>query len=91
MADPLAAPSNDEHDPEREVNGEQLPNGIATQDTAVDVVMTDQPAPSGANGARPGADARIPAKKDASLREFLGKMDEHAPIVRTTAGPRPIR
>jgi transcription initiation factor TFIID subunit 10 len=26
-------------------------------------------------------EARIPAKKDATLREFLGKMDEFAPIV----------
>lgn len=25
---------------------------------------------------------RIPAKKDATLREFLGKMDDYAPIVR---------
>jgi transcription initiation factor TFIID subunit 10 len=27
------------------------------------------------------AEPRIPAKKDASLREFLGKMDDYAPIV----------
>ncbi|KAK4981586.1 hypothetical protein LTR66_009870 [Elasticomyces elasticus] len=26
-------------------------------------------------------EARIPAKKDASLREFLGKMDDYAPII----------
>ena len=26
---------------------------------------------------------RIPAKKDATLREFLNKMDDHAPIVRS--------
>ncbi|KAH9865398.1 hypothetical protein J1614_008981 [Plenodomus biglobosus] len=26
-------------------------------------------------------EARIPAKKDATLREFLGKMDEYAPII----------
>lgn len=32
-------------------------------------------------------DPRMPTKKDASLREFLGKMDEYAPIVRLT---RPI-
>ena len=42
-----------------------------------------------ANDANPDLDAeltgfaaRIPMKKDASLREFLGKMDEFAPIVR---------
>ena len=28
------------------------------------------------------AEARIPQKKDATLREFLGKMDDYAPIVR---------
>ena len=27
------------------------------------------------------AEARVPVKKDISLREFLGKMDEYAPIV----------
>jgi len=27
-------------------------------------------------------ESRIPAKKDATLREFLGKMDDYAPIVR---------
>jgi hypothetical protein len=32
-------------------------------------------------------EARIPAKKDATLREFLGKMDEYAPIVRNTSLP----
>ena len=26
-------------------------------------------------------ESRIPAKKDATLREFISKMDEHAPIV----------
>ena len=30
----------------------------------------------------PAAEIRVPTKKDASLREFLGKMDEFAPIVR---------
>ena len=46
----------------------------------------------GANDAEPAAvngmadsaaafEARIPAKKDATLREFLGKMDDYAPIV----------
>lgn len=29
----------------------------------------------------PALEARIPAKKDATLREFLGKMDDYAPIV----------
>lgn len=35
-------------------------------------------------------EARIPAKKDATLREFLGKMDDYAPIVRQTPTPSPL-
>ena len=30
----------------------------------------------------PAPDPRLPSKKDATLREFLGKMDDYAPIVR---------
>jgi len=30
----------------------------------------------------PAPDPRVPTKKDASLREFLNKMDDYAPIVR---------
>ena len=33
----------------------------------------------------PALEARISAKKDISLREFLPKMDEYAPIVRLAA------
>ena len=29
-------------------------------------------------------EAQLPTKKDTSLREFLGKMDDYAPIVRPT-------
>lgn len=32
---------------------------------------------------------RIPAKKDATLREFLGKMDDYAPIVHSLIHPLP--
>lgn len=35
-------------------------------------------------GAPPTSELRIPTKKDASLREFLSKMDDYAPIVRAT-------
>ena len=48
--------------------------------------------PAPATDAQPGQDAvveapagipeaRLPTKKDTSLREFLGKMDDYAPIV----------
>jgi len=42
-----------------------------TEPAAVNGVMQDPVA----------FEARIPAKKDATLREFLGKMDEYAPII----------
>jgi len=41
-------------------------------------------ATSGTNEVPHPVEARIPAKKDATLREFLGKMDDYAPIVRLT-------
>ncbi len=42
------------------------------------------PSPGGRAGADivPEPEPRIPTKKDATLREFLGKMDDYAPIVR---------
>ncbi|KAF2189718.1 transcription initiation factor IID, TAF10 subunit [Zopfia rhizophila CBS 207.26] len=40
----------------------------------------DQPSRNGVEAAPP-IEARIPAKKDATLREFLNKMDENAPII----------
>jgi hypothetical protein len=38
------------------------------------------PGPS-VDPAAAAADPRLPTKKDANLREFLGKMDDYAPIV----------
>jgi transcription initiation factor TFIID subunit 10 len=37
------------------------------------------------NGSGPAAapESRLPTRKDASLKEFLNKMDDYAPIVRT--------
>lgn len=35
----------------------------------------------GANGEAIGVEERVPLKKDISLREFLSKMDDYAPIV----------
>lgn len=45
-------------------------------------------APNGVTEAEAPFEARIPAKKDATLREFLGKMDDYAPIVCLSAGAR---
>lgn len=38
---------------------------------------------TGANGEAVGIEERVPLKKDISLREFLSKMDDYAPIVST--------
>lgn len=46
---------------------------------------TEAPVVNGTADAAAAFEARIPVKKDATLREFLGKMDEYAPIVRTAA------
>lgn len=58
------------------------PNGIITGDDAAGAQTSqDQQQPGGATTGGAGLEARIPTKKDASLREFLGKMDDYAPIV----------
>lgn len=79
--------TNEELDPtvEDEINQD------ATQADAMNVDGAEDPEPATVNGvtdATVAFEARIPAKKDATLREFLGKMDEYAPIVRTDLRPR---
>jgi len=83
MADsnPTAQPSAEEPregdlDPTQEAD-------ISAETTQPDSMNLD-----GANDAMQSAEdvpqpieARIPAKKDATLREFLGKMDDYAPII----------
>jgi len=93
MAEPSTAPEVDVPDtnPERD---EQAQADFEAS-VEVDLNMDDNPAPSAMNldGANdlpaepklPTLETRIPAKKDASLREFLSKMDDYAPIVRVGA------
>jgi transcription initiation factor TFIID subunit 10 len=71
---------NDELDPtvEEEINRD------ATQADTMNLDGAADPEPAAVNGISETAqtfEARIPAKKDATLREFMGKMDEYAPIV----------
>ncbi|KAA6406683.1 MAG: transcription initiation factor tfiid subunit 10 [Lasallia pustulata] len=67
-------------------------NEAPLEDPDIDIDMTAAPeqAPVGANfdsnnnpldALDPPPDPRIPTRKDMSLREFLGKMDEYAPII----------
>lgn len=69
------------------VAGEEVPNA-SQEDTIAEATQPDSMNLDDANDARPEEDeankpveAKIPAKKDATLREFLGKMDDYAPIV----------
>lgn len=90
MVEPTTAPDVDVADVNLERDDQaQAEFGASAE---VDLNMDDNPAPSamnldGANDAPaesrlPTLETRIPAKKDASLREFLSKMDDYAPIVR---------
>jgi transcription initiation factor TFIID subunit 10 len=70
---------NEELDPtvEEEINRDATQPDAMNIDGAADV----EPAVNGIADTAQTFEARIPAKKDATLREFLGKMDEYAPIV----------
>jgi transcription initiation factor TFIID subunit 10 len=55
-----------------------------TQPDAMNLDGANDAEPATRNGITETAatlESRIPAKKDATLREFLGKMDDYAPIV----------
>lgn len=80
----------------------EISTAEATQEVSQDVGMTngEDNAPTAAAAAGPAGgkqleeeqdegvfEPRIPAKKDATLREFMGKMDEFAPIVRLLPFP----
>lgn len=54
-----------------------------TLDADMDIVI-DPPPQSGDTLVEPPADPRVPARKDISLRDFLSKMDDYAPIVGRT-------
>lgn len=60
--------------PEQVEQPPAAPNGATetTPTSAPDVLATVPPA----------LEARMPTRKDTSLREFLNKMDDYAPIVR---------
>lgn len=62
---------------EGEINEDAAPADAMNLDGAND----DAPTANGLPEASTAFEQRVPAKKDATLREFLGKMDEYAPIV----------
>lgn len=59
-------------------------NPETSQPDAMNLDGANDAGPSGQNGTAPpelSFEPRIPDKKDATLREFLAKMDDYAPIV----------
>jgi transcription initiation factor TFIID subunit 10 len=86
MSDSTTQPpdSNMEVNEELDPTVEEEINRDATQADAMNIDGAADAEPAAVNGIADAAqtfEARIPAKKDATLREFLGKMDEYAPIV----------
>jgi len=69
-------------DIDRSIEAELNPDG--TQADSMNIDGANDVDPSATNGVAVGTaalEARISAKKDATLREFLGKMDDYAPII----------
>jgi transcription initiation factor TFIID subunit 10 len=86
MADNAQPPAN--ADAEMNIDEEVALEPDTNADTTQPDVMNldgandaEAPQRNGTTEAVP-LEARIPAKKDATLREFLSKMDDYAPIVR---------
>ncbi|ORY06647.1 transcription initiation factor TFIID 23-30kDa subunit-domain-containing protein [Clohesyomyces aquaticus] len=79
---PAADPNMEMNDLDAAVEADINPD--ATQPDAMNLDGGNDVEPSTRNGVPEVVaqlEARIPAKKDATLREFLGKMDEYAPII----------
>ncbi|MCJ1298664.1 hypothetical protein MMC08_001454 [Hypocenomyce scalaris] len=94
MSSPDPPPSTQDPDPDPYPQDPVAEDDIdaPVEDADMDIDMTAAPdqAPPGANfdsnnnpldSLDPPPDPRIPTRKDMSLREFLGKMDEYAPII----------
>jgi len=85
----MADPSNSITQP-TETREEELDTSIDADINQGTATQTDSKTLEGANDPNSADDVdgvpeivepRIPAKKDATLREFLNRMDDHAPIV----------
>jgi transcription initiation factor TFIID subunit 10 len=86
MSDSTAQPPDTKMETDNELDPtvEDEINHDATQADAMNLDGANDAEPAPVNGmadTTTAFEARIPAKKDATLREFLGKMDEYAPIV----------
>lgn len=64
-------------------NNPNINNGVEDPDPEA-AAPDAQPEEEAAEAPPTIPESRLPTKKDTSLREFLGKMDDYAPIVRLT-------
>lgn len=81
QADQTATPSASQ-----QPSQQQLPNGTQPAATADSATATATGAPT-----PPIPESKLPTRKDASLKEFLNKMDDYAPIVRFLSLPLTFR
>ena len=86
----MADPSKNSIKQPTEFREEELDASIDADINPEPATQTDSKTLDGTNDTNPADDIdgvpevvepRIPAKKDATLREFLNRMDDHAPIV----------
>lgn len=77
---PPAAGQNGSHPPNETSSGNGIATATATASTATATATATAAAP-------PTTEPRLPTRKDASLKEFLNKMDDYAPIVRIHPPP----
>ncbi|KAH0238560.1 transcription initiation factor IID, TAF10 subunit, partial [Aureobasidium melanogenum] len=76
--DQTAPPTGDDIDVEVEMQDD---NTTTTNNNAKSAANMDMDGASDDPPAVPQIETRMPAKKDVALRDFLGKMDEYAPII----------
>lgn len=76
----------DEFEVELEADLKPAGNADETNETAPAAPGMNLDGANDAPAEIPAIESRIPAKKDIALREFMGKMDDYAPIV--CASPR---
>ncbi|EXF80914.1 transcription initiation factor TFIID 23-30kDa subunit [Colletotrichum fioriniae PJ7] len=60
---------------------EQVPTAPNTQETTTDAAAAPADAPAVPEAVAPGPEPKAITRKDMSLREFLTKMDDYAPII----------
>jgi transcription initiation factor TFIID subunit 10 len=89
MADLNKSTQNNTADTREEEIDASIEADISQEPLQNDSMQIDSSANEATQASNPevaaSAEPRIPAKKDASLREFLSKMDDYAPIVCSNA------